>query len=144
MTTLKLLTRILHPIIAPVSITTTTVKGHKYKRAYAKIPLEIAESLTEGKKRTYAVLLIGKATHIHAQYWDSRDDIIWSRLDPLIRQELETLGNTEWSPKEVTLIPVTRSQIEELGLDPEKPITLEDLVEAVRRKVLAEVHASIK
>ncbi len=141
MTILRLLTRRLHPVIAPVSITTTTVKGHKYKRAHARIPLDIAESLTRGKKRTYAVILIGKATHLHAQYWDTKDDIIWSRLDPLIREELEVLGSTEWSPDEVILIPADPERLRRLGLDPERPITLEDLEEAIKRKVLAEAQS---
>ena len=141
MTVLRLLTRRLHPVIAPVSITTTTVKGHKYKRAHARIPLDIAESLAGGKKRTYAVILIGKATHLHAQYWDTKDDIIWSRLDPLIREELEVLGSTEWSPDEVILIPADPERLRRLGLDPERPITLEDLEEAIKRKVLAEAQS---
>ncbi len=141
MTVLRLLTRRLHPVIAPVSITTTTVKGHKYKRAHARIPLDIAESLAGGKKRTYAVILIGKATHLHAQYWDTKDDIIWSRLDPLIREELEVLGSTEWSPDEVILIPADPERLRRLGLDPERPRTLEYLEEAIKRKVLAEAQS---
>ncbi len=138
---LRLLTRRLHPVIVPVSITTTTVKGRKYKRAHAKIPLDIAEELTGGKKRAYAVILIGKATHLHAQYWDTKDDIIWSRLDPLIREELEVLGSTEWSPDEVILIPARPEELKRLGLDPGKPVTLDDLVDAIRRKVVAEARS---
>ena len=141
MTVLKLLTRTLHPVIAPVSITTTIVKGHRYKRAHAKIPLNVAESLTGGKKRTYAVILIGKATYLHAQYWDSKEDIIWRRLDPIIRGELEILGSTEWSPDEVILIPARPQELRQLGLDPSRLITLEDLVESVRRKTLTETQS---
>lgn len=63
-------------------------------------------------------MLIGRATHLHAQYWDSREDLIWSRLDPLIRLELEVLGNTKWGPDEVVLIPARPQELEQLGLDP--------------------------
>jgi len=136
----NLLTRKLYPVITTLSISHTTVKGHKYKRAYAKIPLEIARQIAGDKKSTHVVVLIGKASHLHAQYWDTKDDIIWTRLDPKLREELEILGNTEWSPSMVTLIPATREQLEKLGLDPSQPITLQDIVEAIQRKLLEELQ----
>ena len=137
----NLLTRKLYPVITTLSISHTTVKGHKYKRAYAKIPIEIAEQIAREKKSTHVVVLIGKASHLHAQYWETQDDILWKRLDPKIREELEILGNTEWSPSMVTLIPATREQLEELGLDPSQPVTFQDIVEAIQRKLLVELQA---
>jgi len=137
MTVHKLLTRRLHPIVTTLSITKTTVKGRTYKRAHAKIPIELAETLAGGKNKTYVVILVGRASHLHAQYWDARDDPLWARLDPKLREELEILGNTEWSPSEVTLIPARPEQLRELGLDPDQPLTLEDVVEAVRRRLTA-------
>ena len=135
MTVLRLLTRMLRPVVTTLTVSYTTVRGRRYRRAYAKIPLELAEELARGEGRTLVVLLIGRASHLHAQYWDTRDDPLWERLDPKLRMELEILGNTDWSPDEVILIPARPEELRELGLDPEEPITLEDIVRAVREKV---------
>ena len=133
MTTLRLLTRRLRPVVTTLTISHTTVKGHRYRRAYAKIPLELAEEIARGKGRTHVVLLIGRASHLHAQYWDTRDDPLWEKLDPKLKEELEILGNAEWSPREVILIPARPEQLRELGLDPEQPLTLDDIIRAVRK-----------
>ena len=133
MTTLRLLTRRLRPVVTTLTISHTTVKGHRYRRAYAKIPLELAEEIARSKGRTHVVLLIGRASHLHAQYWDTRDDPLWEKLDPKLKEELEILGNAEWSPREVILIPARPEQLRELGLDPEEPLTLDDIIRAVRK-----------
>ena len=140
MTTHRLLTRRLRPLITTLTISQTTVKGHRYRRAYAKIPLDVAEDIAAGKRRTYVIILIGRASHLHAQYWDSRDDPLWDKLDPKLQEELEVLGNTEWSPREVLLIPARPEEISELGLDPERPITLRDIIDAVKEKLGVRDH----
>ena len=128
----RLMTRMLYPVVSTLTITRTTVKGHTYKRAYMKVPLDIAAQIAGDKRKAYVVALLGRASHLHAQYWDE-EDILWRGLDYRLRKELEALGNTAWSPREVVLIPATREELERLGLDPSKPIMLEDVVEAVRR-----------
>ena len=140
MTTLKLLTRRLRPVVTTLTVSHTTVKGRRYRRAYAKIPLDLAEELARGEGRTHVVLLVGRASHLHAQYWDTRDDPLWEKLDPKLRMELEILGNAESSPEEVVLIPARPEELRELGLDPEEPITLQDLMEKIREKIRRELE----
>ncbi len=128
-----LLTWKLYSLITTLSITRTTVKGREYRRAYIKIPLDMAEEIAKDKRNALVVVLVGRASHLHALYWDE-PDTLWERLDPVHRLELEILGNTAWSPEEVRLIPAKPEQLRELGLDPEEPLTLEDVVNAVKVK----------
>lgn len=144
MTALRLLTRRLRPLVTTLTISHTTVKGRRYRRAYAKIPLEVAEELARGRGRTHVVLLIGGASHLHAQYWDDPGDPLWGRLDPKLREELEILGNTAWSPGEVVLIPARPEELRELGLDPSEPITLRDVVRAVEERLKEKLKARLR
>ena len=136
----RLVTRKLYPLVTTLTMTRTRAKGREYERAYVRVPPETAARIAGGKRKTYVVALIGRASHLHAQYWDTRDDPLWPRLDPQLRRELEVLGNTAWSPGEVILIPATRRELEELGLDPSQPVTLDSIVEAVRRRLEQEAH----
>ncbi len=52
-----------------------------------------------------------------------------------VRREVEALGLRDGGP--VVFIPARPEELERLGLDPGKPLTLEDVVKAVERKLAA-------
>ena len=141
MVRLRLATLTLTPLVAPASLVRTTVRGRVYWRLHLRLPTQLAgELLGGGGRRGYAVALVARATHLHLQYWDDSGDPLWRALPEAYRRELEILGLTEWSPDEVILIPATPGELRELGLNPGKPLTLRDIVEAARRRAQPEAR----
>ena len=136
----RLITTTFTVLVAPVSLVKTTVRGREYWRLQLRLPRELAGEILGSRKRGYAVVLIAGATHLHLQHWDDPNDPLWKALPEHYKRELELLGLTEWSPEEAILIPATPGELRELGLDPGKPITLKDVVEAAKRKAEAEAR----
>lgn len=118
-------------------------KGREYRQYYINLPRQLAEAILESAGReppepgTSGVLLTAIVTPspwYHALDWSS---IPMDDLPERIEKEITALGLHQLD-KPLALIPADPDKLRQLGLDPEKPITLEDLIEAVRRKVLAE------
>jgi len=121
-------------------------KGHTYYQYTLNIPRSILPRLldeagaSEGQLLPLTILLTTSPWH-HLIDWSQMPMGAWTDLPKNIRKELEALGLDPTAREERILISATRSQIQQLGLDPEKPITLNDIVNAVKRKLLAEAQS---
>ena len=122
-------------------------KGKEYRQYYINLPRQLAEAILETAGReppepgTTGVLLTAIVTPspwYHALDWSS---IPMDGLPEKIEKEITALGLHQLD-KPLALIPADPDKLRQLGLDPEKPVTLEDLVEAVKRKILAEAQSS--
>ncbi len=118
-------------------------KGREYVQYYISVPKPIAEALAQGDLPELGgdglLLTIYSAPSpwFHALNWST---LPMRDLPEGIEKEIKALRLHELG-KPLTLIPAKPEDIKQLGLDPEKPITLEDLVEAVRKRVQAEPQA---
>ena len=121
-------------------------KGREYRQYYINLPRQLAEAILETAGReppepgTSGVLLtviVTPSPWYHALDWSS---IPMDGLPERIEKEIKALGLHQLD-KPLTLIPADPDKLRQLGLDPEKPVTLEDLEEALRRKLLAETQA---
>jgi len=107
------------------------------------VPKELAEKLgLEGEDIILAFILRPRWFHLFD--W-SNPEVARELLPRLTREErLELCATlapeTVCGDKKPHLILASPQELRRLGLDPSKPITLEDLVEAVRRKLLAELQ----
>ena len=80
----------------------------------------------EGPDSLPVVVLIGRADWYHLLLWETFPPTTWAKLGSRMRGELEALA-LDPVGEETVLIPVKKSELEKLGLDPSKPITLEDI-----------------
>ena len=118
-------------------------KGRSYTQYYISLPKRLARELLgerlpePGSEGIPITVLATKSPWHHLLDWSKlpKDDLP-ERMEKEIKAL--TLDNPN---KPLTLIPADPEKLKQLGLDPEKPLTLEDLEEALRRKVLAELQA---
>ena len=100
--------------------------------------MDIARQLAGERARTPVLIALTKASHLHLMLWDDKEDPLLKELPEHATKELEILGLTTWSPRETILIPAIPEELSELGLNPENPITLKDVTEAIKRKLTAQ------
>ncbi len=120
-------------------------KGREYAQYYINVPKSLAEALLQGREPPApggpGVLLTVLATPspwFHALDWSQ---LPLADLPERVRREIEALGLDKLD-QETILIPATRDQLEQLGLDPDQPLTLEDVVRAVERRLAAGTPAA--
>ncbi|MCE4624958.1 MAG: hypothetical protein F7C35_03730 [Desulfurococcales archaeon] len=119
-------------------------RGKEYVQYYINVPRRLADIILEGRdplKPGESLLLTTIATPspwFHALDWS---ELPYSDLPDRVRREIEVLGLHEID-KETVLIPARPEQLRELGLDPEQPLTLEDIVRAVREEIKREERAA--
>ena len=121
-------------------------KGREYRQYYINMPRQLAEAILEragreppepGSTGILLTAIVTPSPWYHALDWSS---IPMDDLPEKIEKEIKALGLHQLD-KPLTLIPADPEKLRQLGLDPEKPITLEDLVEAVKRRLLAEAQS---
>lgn len=117
----------------------TTIRGKTYYRYTLSLPREVLERLLDGKNEAPVLVYIARASHINLLVWDE-EDILWTRLPEEAKTELYYQGRAPAKPAgRVVFIAAEEEEVRRLGLDPEKPIALKDVVKAVERR-LAEVQ----
>ena len=127
--------------LARVKRQKTTVRGREYTRLAVSIPREDLEALLGGEGEAYAIVYMARASTVNLLNWDKEDEL-WHALPQEARTELYYHGQAPRKPSSrIVMIAAEENEIRKLGLDPEKPITLKDLEEALRRKVLAEARS---
>jgi len=113
-------------------------KDREYVQYYINVPKRLAHTILAGRNPpepggpgVLLTVLATPSTWFHALDWSQ---IPLADLPERVRKEIEALGLDKLD-QETILIPATRDQVEQLGLDPDQPLTLEDVVEAVRRRL---------
>jgi len=116
-------------------------KGHTYYQYTINVPRSLLPRLLEeasaeeGQILPLTILVAASPWH-HLIDWAQMPPNAWNDLPDHVKRELDALGLDPENGERI-LIPARPEQLRELGLDPEKPITLEDVVEAVKRRLAA-------
>ena len=115
----------------------TTVRGKTYTRLAVSIPRGDLEEILAGRDEAVAIVFMARASTVNLLHWDEPDHL-WSRLPEEARTELYYHGQAPEKPRgRIVYIAAEEEEVRGLGLDPEKPITLKDVVKAVERKLAA-------
>ena len=123
-------------------------KGYTYHQYTLNIPRSLLPRLleeagaSEGQVLPLTIILAASPWH-HLIDWKSMPRGAWNDLPEKIRKELESLGLDPQGDGRV-LIPARPEDLGQLGLDPEKPVTLEDVVEAVKRRLREDLRAEVQ
>jgi len=125
--------------LARVKRRKTRVRGKEYERPDISVPREDLEWVLRGGKEAVAIVLLARASTVNLLDWAEEDEL-WRALPQEARTELYYHGQAPEKPSsKVVLIAAEEEELRRLGLDPLKPITLEDIIRAVREKILPEV-----
>ncbi len=115
-------------------------KGRIYTQYYISIPKPLALEILQGRgapepgeSGVPLTCIAAKAPWHHLLDWTQvpTDD-----LPPRVEREIRALA-LDKPEEELVFIPATRRQLEQLGLNPDDPLTLEDVVKAVEMKLTA-------
>ena len=119
--------------------TTTRSKGRTYDRYLINVPRDLAERLNPRGERKVPVLAYVTRPWIHQLLPLDPEDPIYRSLPPEARIEIyyQGLDPTRNPRGRTVFIAADEEEVRSLGLDPEKPITLKDVVAAVERKLAA-------
>lgn len=117
-------------------------RGREYVQYYISVPKPIAVALAQGSppepgEDTLLTIYAAPSPWYHALDWR---DLPMRDLPERIEKEIKALRLHELG-KPLVLVPARPEDLQQLGLDPSRPLTLGDLEEAIRRKVLAELQA---
>ncbi len=113
-------------------------RGKTYLQYVVTIPKPVALKLYEmiGEEPDTTLTLttyLSPAPWYTGLLW-SKNDKTYKRLPPDIKKELTALGINPEDQDETILIIAKKKQLEKLGLDPSKPITLEELEKKILEK----------
>ena len=119
--------------------TTTRSKGRIYDRYIINVPRELGERLNPRGERKVPVLAYITRPGIHQLLPLDPEDPIYRSLPQEARTELyyQGLDPTAKPRGRTVFIAAEEEEVRSLGLDPEKPITLKDVIKAVERKLAA-------
>ncbi len=113
----------------------TTIRGKTYYRYTLSLPREVLERLLDGKNEVPVLVYIARASHLNLLVWDE-EDILWTRLPEEAKTELYYQGRAPTKPAgRVVFIAAEEEEVRRLGLDPEKPVTLKDVIRAVEKRI---------
>ncbi len=115
-------------------------KGKEYIQHYINLPKWLAMKLYEmaeedPETELPVVMLVAPAEWYHGILWEEMPERAWKTIPEKARQELEALGLSR-EPQKPVYIVATENEIKELGLDPSKPITLEELKKKILEKTM--------
>ncbi len=121
--------------------TTTRSKGRVYDRYVVNVPRELGERLNPRGERKVPLLAYITRPWIHQLLPLDPGDPIYTSLPREARVELyyQGLDPTAKPRGRVVFIAAEEDEVRSLGLDPEKPLTLKDVIKAVERR-LEEKH----
>jgi len=121
-------------------------KGREYRQYYINLPRQLAEVILEragreppepGSSGVLLTAIVTPSPWYHALDWSS---LPMDGLPERVEKEIKAL-DLHRLDKPLALIPADPDRLRRLGLDPSRPVTLEDLEEAIRHKLLAELDA---
>ena len=128
-------------ISAPLLLKTRRlrVKGHLYYQHYLYLPRRVALKVYEMADRKPGqevplIVLLAPADWYHVLAWKPMD-WVWPKLPERTRLELEALGLGPKPTPEVVTVLATREEVEKLGIDVEKPITLKELARRLGKEI---------
>ena len=123
-------------------------KGREYWQYNIPLPAGLARRLLARAGEEPGTLLpltiiMGPSPWYHLIKWSAPEsNSLYQRIPRRYRREIEALGLRGGDP--IVLVPARPEQLRELGLDPEKPITLEDLVEKIKERVREELRRELR
>ena len=123
-------------------------KGREYWQYNIPLPAELARRLLalageEPGTLLPLTIIMGPSPWYHLINWGvPESNSLYRRIPQRYRREVEALGLRGRGP--IVLVPARPEQLRELGLDPEEPVTLGDIVEKVRERVREELAREIK
>ncbi len=114
------------------------VKGREYIQHYINLPKWLATKLYEVAGEDLdvelpVVMLISPAEWYHGILWEEMPERAWKTIPEKAKKELEALGLSREPHKPVYIV-ATEEEIKELGLDPNKPITLKEIKNKILEK----------
>ena len=124
-----------------------TGEEREYTIYRINLPKNLAETLGLEDGEDLILAYIAQAKWYHLFDW-SNPEVLREVLPRLTERERLELCAT-LAPEKVCegrrphILVAHPEELRQLGLDPERPLTLEELVEAIRRKVLAEVRGEV-
>ena len=128
-------------VVTPLLIKPRRVKarGKEYIQHMMYIPCTIAKTLYSLAERNPEeelpiLALITPATWFHVLNWKQEPIHAYKQLPRKIKLELEALGLSPLKEMIAITTLTTPTKIKELGLDPSKPITLEELEKKILEK----------
>ncbi|MEB3861183.1 MAG: hypothetical protein GSR84_03060 [Desulfurococcales archaeon] len=122
-----------------------TGEEREYTIYRINLPKNLAETLGLEDGEDLILAYIAQAKWYHLFDW-SNPEVLREVLPRLTEKERLELCAT-LAPEKVCegrrphILVASPEELRQLGLDPDRPLTLEDLVEAVKRKVLAEAQS---
>ena len=127
--------------VLPLVKTTTRSKGRVYERYVINVPRSLGERLNPRGERKVFLLAYITRPWVHQLLPLEPDDPIYRNLPEEAKRELyyqyrDPLAKPR---SRVTFIAAEEDELRELGLDPTKPVTLKDVVEAIRERVRLEL-----
>ncbi len=133
------------PARANVSRKRLKTGEREYVTYRINLPTSLAKSLSLTGGDTILLVALKQPRWYHLFDWSSPEVLreVLPRLTEREKLELcATLApQTVCKGRRPHILVASPEELRQLGLDPSRPITLEDLVEAVRRKVLAEAQS---
>ncbi len=132
-------------IVAPLLIRPRRVraKNREYVQHIVYVPRLIARTLYDRAEKEIdeelpVITMIAPATWFHVLNWKKEPIHAFNQLPLDIRLELEALGLAPTQEYKPLTVLATSQEIEELGIDHNKPVTLEEL----KRKILEKAMKS--
>ena len=127
-------------VVLPLVKTRTRSRNRVYERYVINVPRWLGEKLNPRGERKVFVLAYITKPWIHQLLPLDPDDPIYTRLPGEAKTELyyQSRDPTAKPKSRVVYIAAEEEEVKQLGLDPEKPITLRDIVEAVLEKTVKE------
>ncbi len=116
------------------------IRNREYIQHYINLPKQLVVKLYEMAEEDPGtelpvVILIAPAEWFHGILWEEMPKRAWKTIPEKARKELEALGLSREQCKPVYIIAM-EEEIKELGLDPNKPITLKELKEKILGKYI--------
>ena len=129
--------------VLPLVRTRTRSRGRVYERYVINVPRSLGERLNPRGERKVFLLAYITRPWVHQLLPLEPDDPIYRSLPREAKLELyyQHRDPTRRPRSRTVFIAAEEHEVRELGLDPTKPITLEDVVEKVREKLAREQAA---
>lgn len=130
--------------VLPLVRTRTRSRGRVYERYVINVPRSLGERLNPRGERKVFLLAYLTRPWVHQLLPLEPDDPIYRSLPPEARVELyyQYRDPTRRPRGRTVFIAAEEHEIRELGLDPEKPLTLRDVVAALRERLARERGAN--
>jgi len=122
-------------------------RGKTYIQYVVTIPKPVALELyrmagAEKDEAFNVIALLSPAEWYHGLLWHRMKNVL-PRLPEKIKMELSALGINPEDQDETVLVIAKKKQLEELGLDPTKPITLVELLKKILEKKMRTTIAKL-